>query len=377
MRKHVLAAFALSMMILVSCTQDKETTSTLLSLKEIKHPLHQNELIENVNYIQLETKDESLLNEITQLVCTKNELLIFDLYGQCVLAFDYNGRFLRKLHKVGQGPQEYLMATSFSVDEAKQEMYLVDIGNKVACYDLQSFEHVKNVDIKAVAVESLGNDDFITYNSLSTVENGVEHKSHILRYNEQNKIDAAFLPIPFESGYTLSPVSRFYRFKGELYVFPPFEATIYKIEQDSCVPHYTIDYGEHSLPTMDFLTEGGVNNNYITRLYKADYVYFFQPFESDDFLAVTYQVGGKPYVGIYDKKHEKGIRVVRKTFENLNGVIDMYNIRAMCGNKFVSILKHSDLLLDDSSISEQLRDISVNLNQDSNPILMMFDFKKL
>ena len=51
--------------------------------------------------------------------------------GSAYFVFDYAGNFLHKLHRVGQGPGEYAMISSMSVDEGENRLSVTEAGNRV------------------------------------------------------------------------------------------------------------------------------------------------------------------------------------------------------------------------------------------------------
>ena len=140
---------------ITDCTSIKkeEQAITKIIFSETSSSLNQSNLLENKKYVQLETTDECLFSEITQFSCTSKELFIFDIYTQSVYVFDYTGKFLRKIHKTGQGPGEYSMITSMLIDEESNLISLVDLGQKILSYDLNSFVFIDDIHIETTSIE--------------------------------------------------------------------------------------------------------------------------------------------------------------------------------------------------------------------------------
>ncbi len=66
------------------------------------------EVAKSVEYIPLETRQESLFSNAGYVI-SKNYVLVYQQYGPCrLLLFDRSGKFLRKIGGEGKGPGEYI-----------------------------------------------------------------------------------------------------------------------------------------------------------------------------------------------------------------------------------------------------------------------------
>lgn len=343
-----------------------------------KHRLHrEREVIDSVRYLQLETNDDCLISFVSQLFCTDREIIIFDIYTQAVYVFDYGGKFLRKLHKQGQGPGEYATILSISIDETTNEILIVDSGSRVLCYNLSSFDYLREIQMEAIAVQKEKANSLIAYNASSITKDEQPYDYYLTRW-EDGAISKGFIPIEFSSGYLMAPNYRFYTYNKELYFYPPFQSAIYKIKGESCEPCYDIQYGNYHFPPLDILKSKDNNGNYILNLRKDFYVYSAQIFENDDFLITTYYVALRTYIGIYDKKTKHTVNLLRKDFETNPATVDWLNIIASHGDSFVSILNHADLAeIDEEEIKDESLKRLLTMPEDANPILRFIRFKHI
>ena len=142
------------------------------------------EVIDSVRYLQLETNDDCLISYVSQLFCTDREIIIFDIYTQAVYVFDYGGKFLRKLHKQGQGPGEYATILSISMDETRNEILIVDSGSRVLCYDLSSFDYLREIQMEAIAVQKEKANSLIAYNASSITKDGQPYNYYLTRWED-------------------------------------------------------------------------------------------------------------------------------------------------------------------------------------------------
>jgi hypothetical protein len=110
--KHWLFAFML-MLLYNGCTSDsnkKSVDNTIIRVDpaNARDNLVASELLESIKYIPLESKEESLFGEISQLIIYKDRFYILDEnHTQAVYCFDSQGRFIYKIKRSGSGPGEY------------------------------------------------------------------------------------------------------------------------------------------------------------------------------------------------------------------------------------------------------------------------------
>ena len=208
---HSYFVFSLcAILSILSCTKKTETNDGIQRIVlEESIDYTEKEVIDSVRYLQLETNDDSLISYVSQLFCTDREIIIFDIYTQAVYVFDYGGKFLRKLHKQGQGPGEYATILSISIDETTNEILIVDSGSRVLCYDLSSFDYLREIQMEAIAVQKEKANSLIAYNASSITKDGQPYNYYLTRW-EDGAISKGFIPIEFSSGYLMAPNYRFY-----------------------------------------------------------------------------------------------------------------------------------------------------------------------
>lgn len=115
--------------------------------------------------------------------------------------------------------------------------------------------------------------------------------------------------------------------------------------------------------------------NYISKLYNEHYIYSVQLFENKDFFVSLFNVEKKGYIGIYDKNRDKGSYFFRKTYLAPNQEIDYFQIVGSCGDDFIAVLKPFDIKENVKVRDTELGKIINNTKEDSNPILMFFQFR--
>jgi|GEM_PF-595296 hypothetical protein len=125
------------------------TNSELSGIPTIKVPKESEEIllknfIKSIKYIPLETKEGSYISSILELKIINGNFLIRDVSGR-VLIFDSEGKFIRMLGKMGDGPREYSRAYSIETNEEEELIYLGSV-RKIQIYS-KDFEFIKEKNL--------------------------------------------------------------------------------------------------------------------------------------------------------------------------------------------------------------------------------------
>ena len=128
--------------------------------------------IADVEYIPLETTDESLLTSAGEKAVSENQIIVGDYApdNHQILIFDRKGKYIKTINRRGQGPGEYLYFQHFEVDFKAEELYIYSMGtfNKIMVYSLdgeflRSFAYPNVKDKNCLRFESIYNynDDYL------------------------------------------------------------------------------------------------------------------------------------------------------------------------------------------------------------------------
>lgn len=93
-----------------------------------------------VEVVPLEVTDESMLGDISHLHVTDQDIWVHQYKDSYIYRFSRTGKFLNKVGKIGQGPEEYIRIHDFFVDDNSKELYLqttTPAGLKVYGYNGQ------------------------------------------------------------------------------------------------------------------------------------------------------------------------------------------------------------------------------------------------
>ena len=162
MRHCFLLHISLILFLLVNCLSSQaQTIIPFAKGIETKKEIRLSEVASGIKYIPLETTAESLLGQdILDVTFVGGYLFVCD-YGK-VFQFTPEGKFVRQIGRVGQGPGEYNQSVlAVAYDAAKKQIFLSDMRQgKVLVY---SFDGTFIKDIKtevgatSTYVEAAGN----------------------------------------------------------------------------------------------------------------------------------------------------------------------------------------------------------------------------
>jgi hypothetical protein len=155
MKKKFYLFTVLSILFCSSCT-DKKVPSGLIGINI--NPLQ----VENAydiaadvefacDIIALETNDNSLVGNVDRLAYSNGNYYIFDGHNNSVLIFDKVGNFIKKLHKKGQGPDEYTNISAFALQG--ENIWVADNSARLMlCYDsnLEMKTKINTMDITCI-----------------------------------------------------------------------------------------------------------------------------------------------------------------------------------------------------------------------------------
>ena len=75
------------------------------NLKDCGKPLLLSDIVKDVEYVKLETQDNILVGSINQLKRTEKFVFIYSWHQNHVMMFDTSGKFIRKINKKAEGPE--------------------------------------------------------------------------------------------------------------------------------------------------------------------------------------------------------------------------------------------------------------------------------
>lgn len=229
---------------------------TTITSKAVVIPL--DEISKEINYIPLETKDESLVKEVRSFIFDKNHIYINDAERQC-LKFARDGKFVCRIGSKGNGPNEYLHVTEVFLHDDKIHIYDA-YSLSVLTYQL-SGEFISRTALNGylaghMFVEMLPNGHMVTF----TPDKGLSPKSPMLTFAQLSMqgsdvtiVDSIPHPNPLTEAGDVSWYFKEAQFaqKGKEQLFKcTFNDTLYSITEKegkyTILPKYIFDLGPYA-----------------------------------------------------------------------------------------------------------------------------------
>jgi hypothetical protein len=337
----------------------------------------------DIEYIPLETNNEFVTQGVVMAIGNKYIIVKNGTRDGNIYVFDRKtGKALRKINKMGKGPEEYSHLTYIVLDEQNNELFVdCTISNKILVYDLfgnfkRSFNHAE--DNGYVDVFNYDTDNLICYNRWVLYKDGENRGSELFHtiISKQDGSVTRNITIPFdviktpfidEGGRTVaSKVSPIIPYHDTWLLVETSSDTVYNYipKENKLIPFLV------KKPTVDpevFLTMGTLTDRY----------YFFIIVKKEfDFTKGR----GFPLTGLmYDKQEDavfepgviNGDFIKRKTVGMISHPLNtefaaFQNLEAY---QLVEAYKNDEL-------KGKLKEIAAELDDGSNPVIMVMKYKK-
>ena len=221
------------------------------------------EFAENLVYVPLETSSASTLGRIFDAKFTKDYIFIH--HDGPLAQFDRSGKFIRNIGTIGRGPAEYLLIRSFSIDEAKELIYIQSNWTREILVFSFKGEFVKsielNLDDRAIvwSRDSLfmcfkepqaGNEEYV-FREINTNGDILQTVKNYSKWQDKPA---------FGSSNVFWGRNIFYRFNNKLHFKGEYNDTVYTYDSNNrIVPKFFLDLKEYTLPVEMRIEKGYLN----------------------------------------------------------------------------------------------------------------------
>jgi hypothetical protein len=365
-----------------------------LSKIDLSKNIKVSELFSDVTPIVLETTNESLIGHISKMVTTPNHIIIMDnIISNSLFVFDKNGYYLHKIGMIGTGPGEYVSISDFCFD-MYNTIYLLDFQSQnINQYELDSGKFIKTIKLK----NEDGMSWFIGYNNDQFYTNmGLFKQKNKNILNQRNSttgivnhswfdLEIYSKGIDFISNNSKSPF--LFSNDNTLKFKAFFMDTIMMIDNNQIKPFLTFT-PEYCLNKKDVESIDFAKTDSFTKLSKKNKIYdLFTYIEHNDLLILQFFLGIDVRTIIYNQK-EKSIVSVNFFIDD---IIYKKDIDHLTFPKFLNFdengifawLDYNEMVLlkkdfEAGFLSDKFNE-SINynnINEDSNPMILYYEFKK-
>ena len=113
-------------LFMMACNSAKKPSNDMMvyNLNPSEEPLQETPIYKHVEIIKLETSPVSLISNINRI--EMNDSIIFVSEFGKLYTFTREGKFVSQISRKGEGPEEYIVLSSFYIDNKKQQVTIID-----------------------------------------------------------------------------------------------------------------------------------------------------------------------------------------------------------------------------------------------------------
>lgn len=390
--KGIITISMLLPLLLIGCGEGNKQSSDDFITVDVTESYPKKELIlqdfMDVEYVPLETTDEFVCQGFVQNV--GKDIIVVRNYSRDgdIFIFDRKGKALKKINHLGQGGEEYTFILGITLDEDNNEMFINDnLSRKILVYDLdgnfkRSFRHKEGTMYDRIY--NFDQESLLCHDGYSSNSGEANEQSFMLVSKSDGSI-AKEIEIPFKKKiltavllqdpendmtYGATPSTDYPIIpNGDNWVLvEPSSDTLFTLLPDLKLRPFIIR--RPSIESMNpeiFLFLSIITDRYC----------FMEAVEK------KYDFGlqkGFPRTNlVYDKKDESLFKciVYNKDFSNKKQV---YMNSIPVSREVVTWQSlNADLLIDaynKGQLKGELKDIAANLDEESNPVIMLMKYKK-
>lgn len=362
------------------------------------------DLYKKVTAIILDNK-EVMLTEISKMLVYKDKLYLLDRRAQGVYAFCKDGSFVCKFGNLGAGPDEYVSCNDFGINADAGEIYIYDMAkHRIHKYDIFSASYKESIIIdKSIDIDYIMCNSGCLYAAQASNRNEEKESIYYLLYQidvkSGKKIAQWFDAVYYNKGWNdeLIHGNIFYNIREnkDLFVLGLMD-TIMCIKGDAVFPFLAIEserlvqkedfLKDEKVPTSNPRVRGKRMMSLLTRLSAQNKIYQISDvFECDSMLYFSC-MGRILYFVQYDEKKRIAFTYSRVANNVLFRMIPEYFqlpkflcADSMGGYYYISNDNLAELkyFIDEDNISEKLinRESIKELNEDSNPVILYYEYK--
>ncbi|CAK7054080.1 MAG: hypothetical protein PARBB_02667 [Parabacteroides distasonis] len=254
--KEMKIIILLSLVFFIGCSQSKTPSSLsapyIIDFEQCmntERTMRLSEIADTIEFLELKTPKDTIITSIWDFLITKEFLLVFSRDG--VYKFTKEGDFIKQVGRTGQGPGEYTLAVSATMNHVKREIVISDVAQKIIFYDFdgnflreEKWGHLRNI----------GYSDSILW--ISDYPNNMS-ENNALALN-QNRDTLASIPNPHygmkskdgQGGFSSAKYLRsFYVYNDNTYLSGNEESdTVYQLSGKDYTPYIAFNKGKYKLP---------------------------------------------------------------------------------------------------------------------------------
>lgn len=315
----------------------------------------------SIEYIPLETNSESVFGEIDELLVTNDHYIILDKKTHGIFVFDKSGKFVNKINRKGEGPEEYRIPKSIAYNPYNGAIEVLDNTRYIIQrYDLANGDYIGTLEV-GFGIQSFRPLDSEKY--LFLIESYLFNENRYAQVKGLNKL--VILANELSEGgikvvsqhLTYRPNSGLFNFglnnslregdPDELLLNVAFNDTVYSFTEAGFKPVYVFDYGDKN-PEPGLLENS--NQNELLAIFERNEIPMTSYFWQNDSIIYTMSDLSQCF---FSKTGEKVACIKRSDFLQSAGAFAFPPV-GVEEDKFIYVMEPGDVYDMKSSIDERI-----------------------
>ena len=370
---------------LISCGKANDYTNNHIDLANPKKEVFYISNVSNdITYIPLE---DSIPIKFINRVHYDDSLLFCHASPEGILMFNSQGRFIRRIGRIGRGPGEYLNGINFTVDKERDYLYVNNQSILKYSYDgrywgkiapkievpLGRISYANNYIVSSYHMETSPNKTPYQWLVIDTLGNIVSEK-------DNNSFFFDKVAPTFVGDLT-------YSFGNKIHYWNHYNDTIFGIEPQGQKSKYILSKEDFKLTT-------DVMSNFKGFDATKDYIIIKRILESKPFILVMYDLHKSRRIVLYDKSSKasyelKGGDGIQSSFINdIDGGLNFVPFKILNDSIMIASIDAYQLKTHIASVAfknskplypekkKELEKLANSLDENDNPVLMLVKLKE-
>lgn len=342
-------------------------------------------LVDSIEYIPLETTNESLIGRIKAIHEWNGRFYICDEQSDAIFIFNNQGEYLKKLAAKGRGPKEYIAIRSFYQNSKTGDLYIYcDRSLSILHYDAEGI-FIERIPCKYITTDFvlLGKDSLVLYGGKMPNQN-IFSKTFPKQWRLILLKEDSIIKKDFAGTYKdvlLNDVGKqrnFSCFSDSILLMETIGNDIYRLNSNGEIsPRFTIDFGKYTYPlTFDKSNEESLE---IIKSIKdgKEWCKLIDFWETENTLLMKYSYQSFVLTAIYSKGTKKSYNIGPVWANDIDRV-PMPTIHASGKDYFLGSIESHVILYSLENLnkpSDRIKHIAQNLTEMDNPIIVKVKMK--
>ena len=254
MKKNIL--YVLLIFIFIACDLTKEDKKNTVRGDIVSIPITEMEtdygklsdFAEDIKMIPLEFSGDCILDKVEKIVMSDSCIFIMERYNQKgIYVFDHSGKYLYRVGNCGQGPDEFVDLSDFSLNEEQQLIYLYDIMRKKVLIFSFEGDFIKDIQMNYYA-DKFEYQDNLFYLYRESPVLGDPAYSLVIK-DDKGKTINKYYPLINKSPYIHDCIFR--KLDNEILFAEYMRDSVFSVRSGELTPKYFIDYKDKSMSKVD------------------------------------------------------------------------------------------------------------------------------